>query len=180
MVASAGYVSRVAITVVAPGIIAEFHLTPAQMGTIFSAFLLGYTLCQVPSGVLADRVGARRIFLALCAGWACLSVLTAFVGWQSVTVQAALVQFWIIRALFGVVSAPTYPTSGRTISVSVPPTIQARANSLVLASVGIGSAVTPIVLAPLANAYGWRAAMAAAGLVCIAAGLIWWRFAPSP
>jgi ACS family glucarate transporter-like MFS transporter len=177
-VASAGYVSRVAITVVAPSIIAEFRLSSAEMGTIFSAFLLGYTVCQVPSGLLADRVGARRIFLVLCAGWACLSALTALVGWRSVAVHAALIQFWIIRALFGVVSAPTYPTSGRTIAVTVPATSQARANSFVLASVGIGSAVTPITLAPLANAFGWRTAMGAAALVCSAAGLIWWRLGP--
>jgi ACS family glucarate transporter-like MFS transporter len=179
-VASAGYVSRVAITVAAPGIIAEFHLTPAQMGTIFSAFLLGYTLFQVPSGLLADRVGARRIFLVLCAGWACLSVLTALVGWRSVAVQTALIQFWIIRALFGVISAPTYPTSGRTIAVTVAASRQARANSFVLASVGIGSALTPITLAPIANAYGWRPAMVAAALVCSAAGLVWWWFAREP
>jgi ACS family glucarate transporter-like MFS transporter len=177
-VASAGYVGRVAITVVAPGIIAEFHLTPAQMGTIFSAFLLGYTLCQVPSGVLADRIGTRRIFLVLCAGWACLSALTALVGWRSVAIQFALIQFWVIRALVGVISAPTYPTSGRTIAVTVPATRQARANGFVLASVGIGSALTPITLAPVANAYGWRTALAAASLICAAAGLVWWWFAP--
>jgi ACS family glucarate transporter-like MFS transporter len=177
-VASAGYVSRVAITVVAPGIITEFHLTPAQMGTIFSAFLLGYTLCQVPSGVLADRIGARRIFLVLCAGWACLSALTALVGWRSVAIQSALIQFWIIRALFGVIGAPTYPTAGRAIAVTVPATRRARANSFVLASVGIGSALTPITLAPIAGAYGWRTAMVAAALVCTAAGLVWWWFAP--
>jgi ACS family glucarate transporter-like MFS transporter len=179
MVASAGYVSRVAITVAASGIIADFHLTSAEMGSVFSAFLLGYTLFQVPSGLLADRIGARRIFLAVCAGWVVLTALTALVGWQSIGVQTALIQFWIIRALFGVITAPTYPTSGRTIAVTVPVTLQARANSLVLSSVGIGSAVTPILLAPIASGYGWRATMAAVAVVCGAAGLIWWRFAPA-
>jgi hypothetical protein len=56
--ASAGYVCRVAITVVAPGIMHDFGLTQAQMGTVFSAFLLGYTIFQVPSGGLA-RPGRR-------------------------------------------------------------------------------------------------------------------------
>ena len=60
LVASAGYVCRVALTVAGPGIMADFGLTQAQLGTVFSAFLLGYTLCQVPSGWLADRVDARR------------------------------------------------------------------------------------------------------------------------
>src|SRR5262249_37075093 len=52
-VASAAYVGRVAVTVVAPAIIKEFGLTSTEMGTVFSAFLAGYTLFQVPSGVLA-------------------------------------------------------------------------------------------------------------------------------
>jgi ACS family glucarate transporter-like MFS transporter len=178
-VASAGYVSRVAITVAAPGIASEFHLTSAEMGSVFSAFLLGYTLFQVPSGWLADRIAARPIFVAVCAGWVALTVLTAFVGWRAIGAQTALIQFWIIRGLFGVVTAPTYPTSGRTVAATVPVVLRARANSLVLSSVGIGSAVTPILLAPVANRYGWRAAMAAAALVCCAAGLLWWWLAPA-
>jgi len=178
-VASAGYVSRVAITVAAPGIIDEFHLTSAQMGSVFSAFLLGYTLFQVPSGLLADRISARPIFIAVSAGWVGLTVLTALVGWRSIGVQTALLQFWMIRGLFGVVTAPTYPTSGRTVAAAVPAMLRARANSLVLSSVGIGSALTPILLAPVANRYGWRAGMAAAAVICAIAGLIWWRLAPA-
>jgi ACS family glucarate transporter-like MFS transporter len=56
--------------------------------------------------------------------------------------------------------------------------MQARANSLVLASVGIGSAMAPLLLAPIANRCGWRAALLAAALFSAAAGLLWWRFAP--
>ncbi|HEY5161440.1 MAG TPA: MFS transporter, partial [Terriglobales bacterium] len=53
--ASIGYVCRTAMTVVAPGIMGDFHLSQAQMGTVFSAFLVGYTAFQMPSGWLADR-----------------------------------------------------------------------------------------------------------------------------
>jgi ACS family glucarate transporter-like MFS transporter len=31
------------------------------MGRVFSAFLLGYALCQIPAGKLADRFGAPRV-----------------------------------------------------------------------------------------------------------------------
>src|SRR5271157_749578 len=81
-VTSVGYVCRVAVTVVAPNMMKDFGLTQAQMGTVFSAFLLGYTAFQVPSGWLADRVSARRIFLVLCTGWTVLTALTALVGWR--------------------------------------------------------------------------------------------------
>lgn len=177
-VASTGYVARVAITAVAPGIMKDFDLTPTQMGTVFSAFLVGYTAFQLPSGALADRIEARRIMVALCIGWTLLTVLTATVGWRRFGVAFVIPQLWIIRALFGIVAAPTYPTSCRTIASALPLSVQARANSLVLSSVGIGSAVTPLLLAPIANRYGWRAALAVAAGLSSAAGVLWWRLAP--
>src|ERR1051325_3336261 len=79
-VASAGYVARTAITVVAPQLIAEFGFSLTRLGVVFSAFLAGYTLCQVPSGWLADRVSAHRLFLALTLGWTLLMLATAGVG----------------------------------------------------------------------------------------------------
>jgi MFS transporter, ACS family, glucarate transporter len=177
-VTSAGYVCRVAVTVVAPNMMRDFGLTQAQMGTVFSAFLVGYTFFQVPSGGLADRVSARRIFLVLCSGWALLTGLTALVGWRGFGLAMVIPQLWMIRAMFGVIAAPTYPTSGRTIAVTIPPRLQARVNSLVLASVGVGSAVTPLLLAPITSHYGWRTALWAAASLSAAAGLLWWWFAP--
>ena len=176
--ASAGYVCRVAITVVAPGIMSDFGLTQTQMGTIFSAFLVGYTFFQVPSGELADRVSARHIFLVLCGGFTLLTLLTALVGWHGFAVALVIPQFWLIRGLFGVLAAPTYPTSGRTLAVTVRPQMQARANSLVLASVGVGSALTPLLLAPITSRYGWRIALCIAASLSAAAGLLWWFLAP--
>ncbi|HKF04427.1 MAG TPA: MFS transporter [Candidatus Sulfotelmatobacter sp.] len=176
--ASAGYVCRVAITVVAPGIMHDFRLTQTQMGTVFSAFLIGYTVFQVPSGWLADRVSARRIFLVLCSGFALLTVLTAFVGWHSIGLAILIPELWLIRGLFGVIAAPTYSTSARTIAVTIPAHLQARANSVVLASVGIGSAVTPLLLTPVTTHYGWRAALLVAASLGAVAGVLWWIFAP--
>jgi ACS family glucarate transporter-like MFS transporter len=177
-VASAGYVGRVAITVVAPGLIKDFGLTPVEMGTVFSAFLAGYTLFQVPSGALADHVSARHILTVSCLGWTLLTVLTAVAGWQRPGGRIVLSELWIIRVMFGIVAAPTYPTSGRTIAAIMPASRQARANSLVLSSIGIGSAVTPILLAPIASRYGWREALGVPVVLCSLAGLLWWQLAP--
>ena len=178
-VASAGYVGRVAITVAAPGMMKDFSLSQAQMGTVFSAFLVGYTFFQVPSGALADRVNARRIFLGLCLGWTVLSALTAFVAWRGYGLAMVIPQLWLIRGVFGVIAAPTYPTSGRTIAVTASPGMQGRANSLVLVSVGVGSAVAPLLLAPVAGNYGWRAALLVAALLSGLAGLLWSWLAPN-
>ena len=57
-VASVGYLCRVDITVVAPRLMAELHLSQPEMGRVFGAFLLGYTLFQIPSGWVAGRIPA--------------------------------------------------------------------------------------------------------------------------
>lgn len=176
--ASAGYVCRVAITVVAPGLMHDFGLTQVQMGTVFSAYLLGYTFFQIPSGGLADRVSPRRIYLMLCAGFTLLTVLTACIGWHGFGLAMLVPQLWLIRGIFGVIAAPTYPVSARTIAVTVPAGLQARANSVVLASVGVGSALTPLLLTPIISHYGWRAALLAAASLSAIAGVLWWAFGP--
>lgn len=87
-------------------------------------------------------------------------------------------QLWLIRAMFGVIAAPTYPTSGRTIAITMPAHLQGRANSLVLASVGVGSAVTPLLLAPITSHYGWRTALWVATFLSAAIGMLWSQLAP--
>lgn len=176
--ASVGYICRVAITVVAPGIMHDFGLTQAQMGSVFSAFLIGYTLFQVPSGSLADRVSARKIFITLCAGFGLLTGATALVGWGGARLSVIIGELWLIRAVFGVIAAPTYPTSGRTIAVTIPFRSQGGANSLVLASVGIGSALTPLMLAPVATRYGWRFALLLAASLSVIVAVVWWSLGP--
>lgn len=174
-VASAGYICRVAPTVVGSGLMTEFHLTQTQLGTIFSAFLAGYTLCQVPSGWLADRVNPRQLFLFIVLAWMLLTLATAAIT----PALGGIALLWAVRFLFGVTAAPTYPASARTIGVNLAPQIQGTANGFVLASIGIGSAVTPLLLTSATQRWGWRAALVVAAALAGAATLLWAMFAPS-
>ncbi len=177
VLATAGYICRVDITVVAPQIKAAFGLSDVEIGKVFSAFLLGYTVMQVPSGWLADRISARRLFLTLAVMWTALTLATAAVGWRPLTAVSVLTQLLVIRCIFGVFAAPTYPGSGRTIAVFVAPPRQGRANGAVLASIGIGSAVTPPLLGVVIVHWGWRPALALAAAIAALAALLWgiWR-----
>jgi fucose permease len=47
-----------------PDIIAEFHLTRFSAGLLGSSLFLAMALLALPSGLLADRFGARRVILA--------------------------------------------------------------------------------------------------------------------
>ena len=178
LVASAGYVCRVAVTVAGPGIMADFRLTQAELGAVFSAFLLGYTLCQIPSGWLADRIDARRLFLGLTLAWTLLTMATAAVGGPIAGISLGLPALLVVRFLFGVTAAPTYPASARTIGVNLPARLQGTANGLVLASIGIGSAATPLLLGPAVRRWGWRPALLLAAALAAVALALWTACAP--
>ena len=159
ILASAGYVARVAVTAAAPGMMHDFGLTQAQNGDGIQRLparlhTLPYSfrhVSRLPESTLA--------FHLLLLGWTVLSALSACVGWRGFAVGLLLPQLWIIRSVLGVLSAPIYPTAVRLVAVTTPSGLQARGSGLVLASVGIGSAITPLVLAPITTGWGWRAAL---------------------
>ena len=175
LVASAGYIGRTAITVVAPQLMSDFALNFTEVGALSSAFLAGYTICQVPSGWLADRIDARRLFLTLAIAWTVLTFACAVVNGSTTHVFGTLIG---LRILFGIFAAPTYPASARTVGAAVSPQSQARANGLVLASIGIGSAASPLMIAPISEHVSWRAALLAVAAIAGLGALVWWRFAP--
>lgn len=176
VVASAGYVARIAIRVVAPEIMSEFGLTQTQMGTIFSAFLVGYTAMQIPSGWLADRARTRILFGVLTVAWLVLTVATAAV--RSLPTISLMTLFIVLRVLFGVAAAPTYPAATRAVATVFPAAMHGRANGLVLASIGVGSALAPLILVPVARVYGWRAGMLTTAGITVLGAVAWWCLAP--
>lgn len=116
--ATAGYICRVNVSTAAPMLMEEFGLSQIEMGRIFSAFLLGYALFQIPSGAVADRIGARRLLSFIVWLWVIITVLQAVVGrgpFQT-TAAAALALFMVFRLLLGISASPTYPGSAQGVS----------------------------------------------------------------
>ena len=59
--ATASYLCRVNLSVAGVFMMRELGLSQQAMGQVFSAFLVGYALCQIPGGMLADRFGAPKV-----------------------------------------------------------------------------------------------------------------------
>src|SRR4029453_11839748 len=55
------YFDRTVLSIGAPSIMREFGISETAMGTLFSAFLVSYTILMTPGGALADRFGPRRV-----------------------------------------------------------------------------------------------------------------------
>jgi ACS family glucarate transporter-like MFS transporter len=175
--ATAGYIVRVNVSTAGPLLMSEFHLSQIEMGRIFSAFLLGYALFQIPAGALADRWGARRVLTVAVWLWVAVTIALSFVGWGpfETTAYRALTAFMVIRFLLGITESPTYPGSAQGVSRWVLPRYQGRANGIVIASIGLGSAIAPPLVSNIMVHWGWRPALLISSAPAMITALIWLR-----
>jgi MFS transporter, ACS family, glucarate transporter len=180
--ATAGYMCRVNVSTAAPLLMKEFGLSQIEMGRIFSAFLLGYALFQIPSGAVADRIGARKILSFIVWLWVIFTVLQTIIGWGplKLTAASAILVFMAFRFLLGITASPTYPGSAQGVSRWVLPQYQARANGIVIASIGLGSALAPPLVSNIMVKFGWRPALIASAIPALIIAFIWLKVKEPP
>src|SRR5262245_36136155 len=80
IVALVNFFQRVSISVAGDSMMKDFQFSQTKMGTVFSAFVLGYTLFQVPGGMLADRFGPRKVLGWALVSWSLFTLLTGLIG----------------------------------------------------------------------------------------------------
>ena len=166
--ATASYLCRVNVSVAGALMMKELALDHVQMGRVFSAFLLGYALCQVPAGVLADRLGARRVL-----GIAALTWVAATAAIALAPAAAALPVLLGARLLLGVGEAPTFPAAAQAVALHIPLAARGRANGSVIAAIGLGSAIAPPLVTAVMVRFGWRAALVASALPALGVACGW-------
>jgi ACS family glucarate transporter-like MFS transporter len=174
VLSAVSYLDRVNISIAGGSIAYEFGLSTVQLGTVFSAFLLGYMLFQTAGGYLADRFGPRRILTAGALWWAIFTALTAFTSAKLVCALSVLVG---VRFLLGAGEAVMFPASNQFISRWIPKQEQGIANGVVFAGVGIGAGVTPSLIAYVISHYGWRWSFWLSALLGLLVGLVWYLLA---
>jgi MFS transporter, ACS family, hexuronate transporter len=164
------YMDRMAITFLSPFVVPALHLTNFELAALPAALAFTWALGAYLIGFWSDRVGARKPFLL--AAMVVFSVCSAVSGLANSygTLLAA-------RLLMGAVEGPFLPIC---LAILVAVTVQKRRglNAGIIQNVFcsvIGTALAPIVLVKLANAYSWHAAFFVAGVPgLILALLIWW------
>jgi ACS family glucarate transporter-like MFS transporter len=164
--ATASYLCRVNVSVAGVLMMRELGLSQQAMGRVFSAFLVGYAACQIPGGMLADRFGAPRVL-----GWAALAWVAA-TGWM-VGTGASVIALLGARCVLGVAEAPTFPAAAHAISRVLPAAKRGRANGMVVAAIGLGSAIAPPLITFLMVRWGWRAALMVSSVPALIVGCAW-------
>ena len=155
------YLDRICISIVGVRIKADLGLSNEQFGWVLASFALSYALFEIPSGLWGDRIGPRAVFIRIVLWWSFFTVLTGFVN--------GLISLMIIRFLFGMGESGTMPNCVLVISRWFPANETGRALPWMGIGTQIGSAIAPLIIIPLAMAYGWRMPFYVNGVI----GLVW-------
>lgn len=173
-ISATAYLDRVNISIAGPILQREFGLSNTQLGYVFSSFVIGYALFQIPGGRLVDRYGPRRTLLFATIWWAVFTSITALVPSG---VSGALWILLSVRLALGVGEAVVYPSSNRLVSKWIPTTERGVANGLIFAGVGIGAGVTPPLVTYIIANYGWHWTFWISAIIGLVIGAVWFWIA---
>ncbi|MBN2764147.1 MAG: MFS transporter, partial [Bacteroidales bacterium] len=151
------YIDRGNISMAIPVITDFFNLDAQKKGYVFSAFLLGYALMQIPSGRLVDRYGIKWTYAISFFLW-CL-VAAAF-GFTSL-----LWHLLALRVLLGVTESISGPAGNAYVALHFDEDERGFASGLLISGSKIGPAIGAVIAGILIDGYGWRMLFILCGLV---------------
>ena len=155
------YLDRQSLPVAVRAIQEEIPLSNTQFGDLTSLFLFAYALMYAGGGILVDRLGTRRGFLAIMIFWslACAShALAAGFGMLALS-----------RLLLGLGEGGGFPAATKVIAEWFPVAERSTAMGLVNAGTAIGAVAAPPAIALILLHGSWRWVFVGCG----AAGLLW-------
>jgi predicted MFS family arabinose efflux permease len=169
---AANFVIRIGFSALLPSIMSELSLSYTRAGLLASAFFYAYVIMQIPSGLLGDRYGRRRILLLGLLGGALSAGLTGLAG--------SFAALFTVRALTGAFQGSLFSNDRAIIATVTPPDRIGLGQGVSFAGPGLGLTAGLVIGGLLVEVLPWRTVMMLFGLGPIAAALLIARFVPSP
>jgi ACS family hexuronate transporter-like MFS transporter len=160
------YLDRQTLSVVAPTLREQFHMSNEAYGYVISAFMLAYTVSNGVSGPMLDRLGTRLGYALCMAVWSTAGVLTVFA-----TGAWSLAGF---RFMLGAGEAGNWPAAVKVVSEWFPARERALAAGIFNSGAAIGAILAPPLVAWLVLRYGWQSAFVVIGLSGFLWLVAWW------
>ncbi len=143
----------------------EWDMSATAAGSVASAFQIGYAISLVTWNLLADRIGARPVFL-----WSSLAgapAAMAFALLASGPLSAAL-----LYGLTALMIGGNYTPGLILIADRFPAATRGRATGFFLAATSIGYAASLFLTGAVLARWGWRSALTAASLGPVVAAIV--------
>jgi sugar phosphate permease len=157
------YLGRKGFSVAKASVARELGLSPANLAVIDTAFLVAYAAGQVPSGLAADRLGARRL---VAGGLLASAIACALFGWVG---GAALLG--LCFAVNGLAQSTGWPGTTRLMADVTAPGERGRVMGAWSTCYQVGGIAATALAAFLLEHHGWRAAFHGPALWLAAMGV---------
>ena len=157
---------RFGLPILAPFWRESLHLSLAQVGLLLGAFDLGALVLLIPLGALADRWGEPSV---LAAGALFTAVTTA-----AVTQARGLGALAFLLAVAGLGYGSGQTAGAKAVAIAFRPAARGTAMGVRQSGLPLGGLIAALLLPPVAVAFGWRAAIATAAVVCAIPGVLCW------
>ena len=161
-----GFFQRMAPAVIADDLMRDFSLGGALLGNLSAMYFYAYAAMQIPTGLLVDQIGARRL-----ASMACM---TAAVGILVFSFGASLWLAYIGRFLVGASVAVAWVTCMKLAGHWFPANRFATVTGVALLLGNLGGILAGVPLALAVDLFGWRLAMGASGILTLVLGGVTW------
>ncbi len=160
------YIDRVCISVAKDPISESLGLSDKQMGWVLAAFSLGYALFQTPSGMLADKLGPRKVLSVIVTIWSAFTALTGL-AWNFISLL-------IVRFLFGAGEAGAFPGISRAIFSWIPLQERGIVTGINFSGSRLGAAFALPLVAWMIDYFGWSTSFMILGGVGIVWASVWY------
>ena len=160
------YIDRICISVAKDPISEALSLSDKQMGWVLAIFSLGYAFFQTPSGMLADRLGPRKVLASIVAIWSVFTALTGY-AWNFISLL-------IIRFLFGAGEAGAFPGMTRAVYSWIPLQERGIVTGINFSGSRLGAAFALPLVVWLIDSFGWRTSFLIMGIVGFVWALAWY------
>lgn len=159
------YLDRQTLSVVAPVLITQFHMTNVAYSRVIFAFMLAYTIMNAVSGPLIDRLGTRLGYALTTAWWSAAAMLHAFARgtWS----------LGVCRFLLGMGEAGNWPAGVKVVAEWFPVEERAFASGIFNSGSAIGAILAPPLVVWIVLKEGWHAGFVFVGAIGLLWVLIW-------
>ncbi len=166
------YFDRVNLSVSHASLTAAFGISDIAFGYLLSSYNWTYAMCQLPIGVVLDKLGVRRVGRIGTFLWSVASFGAA--------VTPSLGGLFGARFLLGVGEAPTFPANAKAVGFWFPVKERSLATSIFDSAAKFSSAIGVPIIGIILLKAGWRWSFAITGFVSLAYFAYFWRVYKDP